>query len=299
MLNNPVDEKRLLLLEILSSLALLRGVRRAIISLSGLCFLVEAVTSGKLSSRTRAAQAIGLLGLSKRSRSSLVDGDSIPALVELLRQGDVQAKLVAANAIGVITSHVDFLRTAARAGAIPLFVDLINGSHPMGREIAEDVLCVISVIEENAVTIAEYLVGILRIGDDEAKCTAADVLWNLSGYKHKSLIRNSGAIPVLVELLRHQNVEVRGSVSGAVSQLSYNGDDRIALANEGVIEVLLELLQDESEDVRDNAAEAIVSFSRDPLLGDRVTEAFSVPAFRNMLERLNRITGLTGTRPDL
>nr|XP_029117899.1 uncharacterized protein LOC105035818 [Elaeis guineensis] len=55
------DDMKRYLLEILSALAMLREVRRVIINLGGLPFLLEAVSSGKLSSRTRAAQGIGLL----------------------------------------------------------------------------------------------------------------------------------------------------------------------------------------------------------------------------------------------
>ncbi|GMP65129.1 hypothetical protein CsSME_00026077 [Camellia sinensis var. sinensis] len=277
------DGLRRFLLEIFSALALLREVRRVIISLGGLPFLVESARFGSMISRTRAAQAIGLLGLVRRARRMLIDSGSIPVLIELLRVGDLSTKLVAGNALGVISSHVDYIRPVAQAGAIPLYVELIQGPEPMGKEIAQDVFCILAVAEANAVTIAEHLVRVLKGGDDGAKAAAADVLWDLSGYKHASfVVRNSGAIPVLVELLRHGSVDIREKVSGAVSQLSYHGADRVALADAGAIPLLLDTLDDESEEVRDNAAEALASFSEDPLLHDRVSDGFSMSGFQNM-----------------
>ncbi|XP_057485299.1 uncharacterized protein LOC130771654 [Actinidia eriantha] len=264
MLDASPDGPRRFLLEILSALALLREVRRHIISLGSLRFLVEAARCGSMASRTRAAQAIGLLGLVKRARRVLVDSGAVRVLIELLRDGDFSTKVVAGNAFGVISSHVSYIERVAQAGAIPLFVDLFEGPEPMGKEIAEDVLCILAVSEENTVTIIEHLVRILRGDNGQAKAAAANVLWYLSSYKRSVVIRNSSAIPVMVELLRDDNVDVRLKVSGAVSQFSYYEADRVALARAGAIPVLIDLLQDEeSEEVRDNAAKALVGFSED------------------------------------
>uniref|UniRef100_A0A5B7BPT4 Putative armadillo repeat-containing protein 4 n=1 Tax=Davidia involucrata TaxID=16924 RepID=A0A5B7BPT4_DAVIN len=290
MCNSCPDGSRRFLLEILSALALLREVRRVIVSLGGLRFVVESARCGSMISRTRAAQVIGLLGLVRRARRMLVDSGAISALIDLLRDGDISTKLVAGNALGVISSHVDYIRPVAQAGAIPLYAELLQGPDPMGKEIAEDVFCILAVAEANAVTIAEHLVRILRGDNDEAKAAAADVLWDLSGYKHSlSVVRNSGAIPILVELLRNGNGDVREKVSGAVAQLSYNEADRVALADAGAIPILIDMLQDESDELRDNAAEALVNFSEDPLLCDRISDAFSIPSFQNMQDRLIQI----------
>ncbi|XP_052178969.1 uncharacterized protein LOC127792502 [Diospyros lotus] len=289
MLNSSPEGMRQYLLEILSALALLREVRRVITSLGSLPFLVESAGSGSMISRTRAAQAIGLLGLVKRARRILVDSGAIPVLIKLLQDGDVSTKLVAGNALGVISSHTEYIRPVAQAGAIPLFLELIHGPEPMGKEIAEDVFCILAVAEENAITITKHLVRVLSGDNDEAKASAADILWDLSGNKLSYVIRHSGAIPVLVGLLSDASVDVREKASGVVSQLSYNEADRAALADAGVIPLLLDMLQDESEEARDNAAEAIVSFSEDPLLHDRISMAFSTPAFRSMQRRLVQI----------
>ncbi|XAR56771.1 hypothetical protein NMG60_11037362 [Bertholletia excelsa] len=290
LLNLSSDASRRLLLEVFSALALLREVRRVIVSLGGIHFLVESSSYGNMISRTRAAQAIGLLGLVRRARCMLVRAGAIPALVELLRVGDFSAKMVSGNALGVISSHVDYIRPVAQAGAIPLYAELIKGPETMGKEIAEDVFCILALAQENALVIAEHLVEIFKEGGAEAKAVAADVLWNLSGYKHSSyVVQNSGVIPIVVELLTDGNADIREKVSGAVSQLSYNEADRVALADAGAIPLLLDMLQDESEEVRDNAAEALVSFSEDPLMRDRISDAFSSPAFQNMQERMVQI----------
>ncbi|XP_015902612.2 vacuolar protein 8 [Ziziphus jujuba] len=287
MLNSYTDDTRRYLLEILSALALLSEVRRVLASLGGLGFLVEAASYGSVVSRERACQAIGLLGVTRRGRHMLVELGVIPALVELFRDGDVTTKLVAGNSLGVISAHVGYIRPVAEAGAIPLYAELLQGPEHIGREIAEDVFCILAVSESNAVSIVEHLVRILIEGDDEAKAAAADVLWDLSGYKHAvSVVRNSGVIPILVDLLSDRNVEVKEKVSGAIAQLSYDEADRLALANAGAIPVLIELLHDDSEELRDNAAEALINFSEDPLQHDQVSTAFDAPSFQNMQNRL-------------
>lgn len=292
MLKSCFDGSKRFLLEILSALALLREVRRVIVSLGGVGFLVESATRGSMISRTRAAQAIGLLGLVRRARRILVDSGAIQVLTELLRDGNASTKLVTGNALGVISSHVDFIRPVAQAGAIPLYAELLQGTEPMGKDIAEDVFCILAVAEPNAMTIVEHLVRILRGNDDEAKAAAADVLWDLSGYKHSfSVVQNCGAIPLLVEILSNGgSVDVREKVSGVVAQLSYNEADRVYLADAGAIPLLTDiLLQDESEELRDSAAEALVNFSEDPLLRSRISDAVNVPSFQSMQNRLIQI----------
>ncbi|KAJ9182564.1 hypothetical protein P3X46_006547 [Hevea brasiliensis] len=290
MLNSCRDGDRLYLLEILSALTLLREVRRVLVRLGGLRFLVEAVRFGSMISRERACQAIGLLGVTRRARSLLVELGAIQVLVELFRDGDRTTKLVAGNCLGVISAHIDFVRPLAEAGAIPLYAELLQGPDPAGMEIAEDAFCILAVAEENAASIAEHLVRILREGDDEAKIAASDIIWDLSGYKHSvSFVRNSGAIPVLVELLRDGNGEVREKVSGAIAQLSYNEADRAALADAGAVQTLIELLHDESEEMKDNAAEALVNFGEDPRQRDIILEAVDITSFQGMQNRMARL----------
>ncbi|OMP04283.1 Armadillo [Corchorus olitorius] len=290
LLESSVDSVRRYLLEILSSLSLLREIRRGLVNLGGLGFLVEAASCGHMLSRERACQAIGLLGVTRRARRMLVELGVIPVFVELLRVGDSAMKLVAGNSLGVISAHMNYIGLVAQAGAIPLFAELIQGPEPLGQEVAEDAFCILAVAEENAVSIAEHLLRILREGNSEAKAAAANIVWDLSGYKHTvSVVRNSGAIPCLVELLGSQSSEVKEAVSGAIAQLSYNEADREALIESGAFTHLLELLHDDSEELRDNAAEALINFYEDPLLHDRISEVVDVPAFRNMQNRLFRI----------
>ncbi|XP_022753908.1 armadillo repeat-containing protein 4-like [Durio zibethinus] len=290
MLNSSMGSVRRYLLEILSALSLLRVVRRGLVGLDGLRFLVEAASFGNMLSRERACQAIGLLGVTRRARRMLVDLGVIPVLVELLRVGDSGTKLVAGNSLGVISAHIDYIGPVAQAGAIPLFAELIQGPEPLGQEVAEDAFCLLAVAEANAVSIAEHLVRILREGNDEAKAAAANVFWDLSGYKHSvSVVRNSGAIPLLVELLGSQSSEVRETVSGAIAQLSYNGADQEALIESGAVPLLLELLNADSEELRDNAAEALINFNEDPLQHERISQVVDHPSFRSMQDRLTRI----------
>lgn len=287
MLSSCSDESKLVLLEILSGLALVREVRKFLWNTRRVHLLVEAARCGSMISRTRAAQAIGLLGLIKRARRTLVDAGAVPALMHLLEEGDPAMKLVAGNALGVISSHIDHIRPIAQAGVIPLYAELLQGSDPIGEEIAEDVFCVLAVYEENAIAIVEHLVRILRGDDVGAKAAAADVIWDLSSYKYSFLLlQNSGAIPILVELLEDQNIDVKEKVAGAVAQLSQNEADRAVLANSGAIPRLINMLEDESDELRDNAAEALVNFSLDPLLGDQISCILENPTFQNMHDRV-------------
>ncbi|XVF70818.1 hypothetical protein PTKIN_Ptkin11bG0192300 [Pterospermum kingtungense] len=290
MLNSSTSVRRYLL-EILSVLSLLRMVRRRLACLGGFQFLVEAGSCGNMLSRERACQAIGLLGVTRRARRMLVDLGVIPVLVELLRVGDSTTKLVAGNSLGVISAHIDYIGLVAQAGAIPLFAELLQGPEPLGHEVAEDAFCLLAVDEANAVSIAEHLVRILREGNDEAKAAAANVFWDLSGYKHSVfVVRNSGAIPLLVELLGSQSSEVRETVSGAIAQLSYNEADREALIESGAVSRLLELLlHDDSEELKDNAAEALINFYEDSVQQERISEVVDHPSFRSMRDRLTRI----------
>ncbi|KAF3495752.1 hypothetical protein DY000_02056846 [Brassica cretica] len=131
------------------------------------------------------------------NRGLLVEAGVVPALVDLFRDGDEKGKLLAAS---------------------------------LGRrskDIAEDVFCILAVAESNVVFIAEQLVRILREGDNEAKFAASVVLWDLAGYRHfVSVIRDSGVIPLLVELVRDGSLEFRERISGTISQLCYNENDR-------------------------------------------------------------------------
>ncbi|XP_010252703.1 PREDICTED: U-box domain-containing protein 10-like [Nelumbo nucifera] len=296
------DYTRRYLLEIVSALALLREVRRVIIGFGGLPLLVESARRGRMVSRARAAQAIGLLAVTTGVRPLLVGLGAIPLLVELLRVGDASTKLVAANALGIIASHVDYIRPVAQAGAIPWYADLLRGAEPLGKEIAADAFCVLAVAEENAISIAQHLVTILRGGDDGAKATALDVLWNLSTYKYSvSIVGRSGAIPIIVELLRDGNSNIRNKASGVVAQLTYDEGDRIALVGAGVIPLLISSLPDESEELmKDNAAEALINFSEDPLQRHSVSEALNNnPSFQSIQNRIirTRLSGEQMNRP--
>ncbi|KAG6407437.1 hypothetical protein SASPL_130428 [Salvia splendens] len=288
MLETSSGEFKLILLEILSSLALVREVRKFLWNSRRVNLLVEAASHGSMSSRTRAAQAIGLLGLIKRACRAFVDVGVVPVLMHLLTEGNATAKAVAGNSLGVISSHVDFIRPIAQAGAIPLYAELLCGSDPAGKEVAEDVICVLAVNEENAVEIVEHLVRNLRGGDARAKAAAAGVIWDLSSYKYSSpaVRNNSCVIPTLVELLVDENFDVREKAAGAVAQLSQNKADRAALANSGAIQRLISMLEAEADVLRDDAAEALVNFSLDPSLGEQISCILENPIFQNMQHRV-------------
>ncbi|KFK39343.1 hypothetical protein AALP_AA3G231800 [Arabis alpina] len=284
------DSSRWYLLEILSALTTIRESRRVLAHTGGLKFLVEAAKVGNLASRERACHAIGLIGVTRRARRMLVEAGVIQVLVDLFRDGDDKAKLLAGNALGIISAQTEYIRPVTEAGSIPLYVELLSGRDPMGKDIAEDVFCILAVAEGNAVSIAEQLVRILREGDNEAKFAASDVLWDLAGYRHSvSVIRDSGAIPLLIELVRDGSLEFRERISGAISQLSYNENDREAFSDSGMIPILIEWLGDESEELRDNAAEALINFSEDQEHYGRVREAIGHPVFQSMQSRLARI----------
>ncbi|PKU71316.1 ankyrin and armadillo repeat-containing protein [Dendrobium catenatum] len=287
------DDTRKPLLEILSAMAMLREVRRLVINAGALSFLIEAISLGRMISRIQAAHAIGLLGVSKRVRCMLADSGAALALLQLIREGNQPAKITAGNALGIISSHVDCIRPVAEAGAIPLYIELLEGPEPLGREIAEDVFCILAVAEENAVLIAEQLVKVLRGSDEEAKSAAVDVFWDIAGYKHSfPVVRDSGAIPLLIEILMNGNVDIRLKVMGTIAQLSYEEANRRALAEAGGIPLLIDLFNGASEELRDYATEALMNFGEDPTFRDLVNEAndMNFPAFVDASGRRNHIS---------
>lgn len=281
------------LLEILSALAMLKDVRKGLVRAGGLRHLIRATSIGTVASRRRACQAIGLLGVSKVMRRVLSRRGAIPALVELFHAGDIETKLIAANSLGVISTHTDSIRLAGRAGAVEVFAELLSGPEPLGREIAEDAFCVLAVAEPNAVKIADHVVSVLREGHGEARVAAADVLWDIAVYRHRApLLQNSGAIPVLVQLLRDRGdrPEAMERVCNLISRLCYEKRDRDVIADIGAIPLLADLVdRDESEDVKQNAAEALLCLYEDPAHHDKVSGAIDVTLLRRMEDLLAEI----------
>ncbi|RLN19960.1 uncharacterized protein C2845_PM02G22100 [Panicum miliaceum] len=276
------------LVEILSVLALMKEVRRLLLTDGKVKYLVAAISFGNLASRTRAAQAAGLLGASTIGRSLLVEMGAPLALVGLMRNGDSSAKLVAANALGIVSSIGPHLPLIHQSGAIPLYAELLKESHPLAKDIVEDVFCNLISIRDNAGVVLENLAGILRGEDDPAISAAVDVLLALAEYKSIiPFLKSSGVIPVLVDLLRNRNHDVIEKVTGAVAQLSYEEYIREGLMEDGAIPVLLDLLNGRLGDLTESAAaEALINFSEDPSCQEYAPMLQRVPelsAFRDHL----------------
>ncbi|CAN6300400.1 unnamed protein product [Urochloa humidicola] len=276
------------LVEILSALALMREVRRLLLTDGKVEYLVEAISFGNLASRTRAAQAAGLLGASTIGRSSLAEMGAPLALVGLMRDGDSSAKLVAANALGIVSSIGHHLQLIHQSGAIPLYAELLKEDHPLAKDIVEDVFCILISIRDNAGVVLENLAGILRGEDDLAISAAVDVLLALAEYKSTiPFLSSSGVITVLVDLLRNRNHDVIEKVTGAVAQLSYEEYVREGLMEAGAIPVLLDLLHGHLRDLTESAAaEALINFSEDPSCQEYAPMLQRVPelsAFRDHL----------------
>ncbi|KAK7288532.1 hypothetical protein RIF29_01993 [Crotalaria pallida] len=280
------DAARQYLLEILSVLMLQQSVRQELTRLQALRFVVEAAGSGSKFSRERACQSIGLLGVARQTKRTLFELGAVPVLADVFRNGDHTAKLIAGNALGVMTAHVNYIRPVSQTGVIPLYAELLQGHDPRGTDIADDVFCILSVAESNVAEITSHLVRILKEGGNEAKAAAADVTWSLCGYKDSKYAVRSGAIPILVELLGNECEAVKGNVSGAFAQMSYDEEYRRVLANAGAIPILIGLLNDENADIRDNAAEALINYSEDPFYHDKVSDATNDPSFIHMQNRL-------------
>lgn len=86
--------------------------------------------------------------------------------------------------------------------------------------------------------------------------------------------------------MRDGSVEFKERVSGAISQLCYNENDREAFSESGMVPILIEWLGDESEKLRDNAAEALINFSEDQDDYGGVREALSRPVIQSRLARI-------------
>ncbi|PKI50499.1 hypothetical protein CRG98_029104 [Punica granatum] len=281
------------LLEILSAVAMLKEVRKELVRAGGLSHLIRATSRGTMASRVRASQVIGLLGVPKSMRRAFAKRGAIPALIKLFHTGDMETKLVAANSLGLISAHTESIRLAGRAGAVDVFAELLAGTEAQGRDIAEDAFCVLAVAEQNAIDIADHMVKVLREGDDETRAVAADVLWDIVIYRHRApVMLNSGAIPILVQLLRDRGVqpEARERVCALVSRMCYEKRDRDAIADIGAIPLLADIVDhDESEDVKECALEGLLCLYEDPDYHDKVSAAIDVTKLRHVEDLLAEI----------
>ena len=82
--------------------------------------------------------------------------------------------------------------------------------------------------------------------------------------------------------MRDGNVEVRERVSGAIAKLSYDEEDRVALADAGAVPFMIEVLHDESEELRDTTTEALINFYEDPSLQERISTAIDDLSLQRM-----------------
>ncbi|KAF3557454.1 hypothetical protein F2Q69_00010907 [Brassica cretica] len=149
-----------------SALTTIRESRLVFVHNGGLKFLVEAAKVGNFASRERERESLSRYWIDWCHQTG---------------------KLLAGNALGIIAAQTEYIRPVNEAGSIPLYVELLSGGHPMGKDIAEDVFCILAVAE-----------GTL------------------------SVIRDSGVSPLLVALVRDGSLEFREMISGAISQLCYN-----------------------------------------------------------------------------
>lgn len=286
------DDTRKYLLMILTSLSLLREVRRDIVNNNGLRFLTEALLRGNMLSRTRAAHAIGLIGISKGTRHALVELGAIESLIRLLREGDNSSRIVAGNALGIVSSHVDHMKLVGQHGAIPLYMEMLKGESTTGREIVEDVFCVLAVAHENAEKIMDELVTLLKgiEEDEDVKAIAINIVWDLANYEHSvCVLRNSGVIQVLIELLRNGSMNIKEKALATIAQLSYEKKNKGVMVAEGLLPLLFELLRNGDAELKEYAAECVINFLEDPLYCDLVSQVYEIPSFYTLRERLHRI----------
>jgi len=154
----------------------------------------------------------------------------------------------------------------------------------------------LGVVEANAVEIVSHLVRIFIVGNDKAKVAAACVIWDLLDYKHTtSVLRDSGAILILVDLLGHgSDDDAKDVVFGAFLQISYDEGGRMTLDNAGAIPILVELLNHPMEEIRHKVVEALSNYHGDPLYHDRLSDVVNDPSFRYLQNILIRIRASKG-----
>ncbi|KAH0880164.1 hypothetical protein HID58_067558 [Brassica napus] len=221
----------------------------------------QAISSSPAPIRVRSV--IKLSALANQSPESILTR-AIPILAGLLRVSDDLDRSVQAAAAHCLKRIAclggEFAATMGRCGVIASLLGLL-----------------LEASNDNGIVLRRIWV----------KC-----LWSLVTFGSSiriGLARDSGAIPLLVGLVRDGSLEFRERISGAISQLCYNENDREVFSESGMIPILIEWLGDESEELRDNAAEALINFSEDREHYGRVREALSHPVIRSMQSRLARI----------
>lgn len=301
LLRTPSASMRRYLLEILSALAMVKSSRKLIVEEGRLGYLVEAIGVGSMTSRGRACHAIGLIGASSvELRQMLAEMGAIPLLIHLFNDGDRETKVVAANALGLALTNVRYIRAAGEAGAIPLYAQLLRGGVSTETDIAVDAFCLLSIAEENAVSIVEHVVGILKDGETFAKESACHVLWDIAAYEHSvHVIQNSGAFHVMLELLRvshsdSYSVDLEERLCSVIAKLSSYKVHRLGLIEAGAIQLLVDVLMKYCGDpfdclCREYAAKAIKNFFEDPDCRDKaakeIDESF-LPEFEGSIRAL-------------
>ncbi|TXG68099.1 hypothetical protein EZV62_009374 [Acer yangbiense] len=134
-------------------------------------------------------EILSALTLMREARRVLSSLGGLRFLVEAARCGSMVSRERACQEIGLLGVRRLARSRHVELGVIPVLVELFCVGDSTTK------------VEDNAVSIAEHWVRILKEGDDESKTVAADVFCDVSVYKHSiHVVRSSGAIPILVNL---------------------------------------------------------------------------------------------------
>ena len=170
----------------------------------------------------------------------------IPPLVALVRDGSDAQKEEAASALCDLAENDD-----DREAIIPPLVALVRDGTDAQKEHAAAALQRLPVDADDKITIAQAggippLVALIRDGNDAQKQSAAGALQKIarpSGYRTSSIshvqniardnqvaIAKAGGIPPLVALIRDGTNAQKERAAGALRNLSFNADSKVAIA---------------------------------------------------------------------
>jgi vacuolar protein 8 len=136
----------------------------------------------------------------------------------------------------------------------------------------------------------EKIIELLAYEDDmELQMNVAMALWNLASIdENRPIIRESGAIDRLIQLLDCGMVDVLEKVSGAISAQAQDSESLIRFRDAGVISKLLPLLSAEDNvDLVLNATVALGALSFDDTAKAEMVELGSIDMLLNILQNHN------------
>lgn len=172
----------------------------AIQDVGGLEVLVNLLESNDLKCRYGALTVLSRISLNLDIRRSIVDLGGIPLLVKILSEPSKDLKILAAETIANVGKVRLARKLVRRAGGIPKIVDLLD-------------------VQLSCLTTPTEILSQNQKEQLNMATSGAKALWSLSESRHnKEIMRRSGVVPLMGQLLKSIHIETVVPIMGCVQQ---------------------------------------------------------------------------------